>query len=63
MAEWTIKKNEVWHIYAGGVQIGCFEDEEHALELLRSILYMEKENARRFKGMGLSDSVSDMEKK
>jgi hypothetical protein len=42
MTEWTIKKNEVWHIYADGAEMGCCEDAEHAIELLRSVIKQEK---------------------
>lgn len=42
MTEWTIKKNEVWHICADGKQVGVCDTEEAAIELLKSVIKCER---------------------
>jgi hypothetical protein len=44
MTEWTIKKNHVWHIYADGKQVGVCDNEEAAIELLKSVMKSKEKN-------------------
>jgi hypothetical protein len=44
MTVWTIKKNNVWGIYADGRQVTTADNEEEAKMLLESIDANEKSN-------------------